>query len=105
MAEGGGYFQNFDSMSTIGLQRIVSTRGMNYLCIGYLASSYVNQSVISNKVEAYSRILKRNPCCVQAGHLVSGYVKQHLPILLVQHLSVGPDAGAALQKGIIIPLF
>jgi len=34
-----------------------------------------------------------------AGHLVSGYVKQHLPIMLVNHLSMENDASKALTKG------
>ena len=34
-----------------------------------------------------------------AGHLVSGYVKQHLPILLVNHLSDGEDVGNGLSNG------
>ncbi|KAL3154847.1 hypothetical protein ABBQ38_011389 [Trebouxia sp. C0009 RCD-2024] len=33
------------------------------------------------------------------GHLVSGYVKQHLPIMLVNHLSMEADASKALTKG------
>ena len=36
---------------------------------------------------------------VLAGHLVSGYVKQHLPILLVNHLSEGEDVGTGLSNG------
>lgn len=38
-------------------------------------------------------------CGVAAGHLVSGYVKQHLPIMLVNHLSMENDASKALSKG------
>ncbi len=38
-------------------------------------------------------------CGVAAGHLVSGYVKQHLPIMLVNHLSMENDASKALTKG------
>ena len=34
-----------------------------------------------------------------AGHLVSGYVKQHLPIMLVNHLSSEADAQKALTRG------
>ena len=30
---------------------------------------------------------------------MSGYVKQHLPILLVNHLSEGEDVGAGLSNG------
>lgn len=40
---------------------------------------------------------KGNLMC--AGHLVSGYVKQHLPILLVNHLSEGEDVGTGLSNG------
>ena len=36
---------------------------------------------------------------LSAGHLVSGYVKQHLPILLVNHLATESDTQAALVKG------
>lgn len=36
-----------------------------------------------------------------AGHLVSGYVKQHLPIMLVNHLSMEADASKALTKGML----
>ncbi|KAG1662755.1 hypothetical protein FOA52_006780 [Chlamydomonas sp. UWO 241] len=36
------------------------------------------------------------------GHLVSGFVKQHLPIMLVHHLATGgPDVCAALTKGFL----
>ncbi|DBA92289.1 TPA: hypothetical protein ACH3X2_003716 [Trebouxia sp. C0005] len=35
------------------------------------------------------------------GHLVSGYVKQHLPIMLVNHLSMENDASKALSKGFL----
>ncbi|KAL3144415.1 hypothetical protein ABBQ32_004163 [Trebouxia sp. C0010 RCD-2024] len=35
------------------------------------------------------------------GHLVSGYVKQHLPIMLVNHLSMEADASKALTKGFL----
>ncbi|KAK9808640.1 hypothetical protein WJX72_001084 [[Myrmecia] bisecta] len=35
------------------------------------------------------------------GHLVSGYVKQHLPIMLVNHLSLEADTKTALQKGFL----
>lgn len=34
-----------------------------------------------------------------AGHLVSGYVKQHLPIILVQHLNQEKDPKRALSNG------
>jgi hypothetical protein len=40
-------------------------------------------------------------CCAapRAGHLVSGFVKQQLPILLVNHLTTNPDPRSALVKG------
>mgnify|MGYP001806935885 CR=1 FL=1 len=34
-----------------------------------------------------------------AGHLVSGYVKQHLPIILVNHLTLEKDVKKALSQG------
>ena len=40
-----------------------------------------------------------DPSLSGAGHLVSGYVKQHLPIMLVNHLSLENDTKVALQKG------
>ena len=33
------------------------------------------------------------------GHLVSGYVKQHLPIILVNHLTTEKDVKKALTQG------
>jgi hypothetical protein len=36
-----------------------------------------------------------------AGHLVSGFVKQHLPILLVQHLTSGSGLKEALTSGFL----
>jgi hypothetical protein len=38
------------------------------------------------------------PC---PGHLVSGFVKQQLPILLVNHLTTNPDPCSALVKGFL----
>lgn len=38
--------------------------------------------------------------CV-AGHLVSGFVKQHLPIILVNHLTSQKDVPKALSAGFI----
>lgn len=35
------------------------------------------------------------------GHLVSGYVKQHLPIILVNHLTTGTDVKKALTSGFV----
>lgn len=35
------------------------------------------------------------------GHLVSGYVKQHLPIILVNHLTTGQDIEKSLTAGFI----
>jgi hypothetical protein len=40
-------------------------------------------------------------CCCAAGHLVSGFVKQHLPILLVQHLTSGLGLKEALTAGFL----
>jgi hypothetical protein len=34
-----------------------------------------------------------------SGHLVSGYVKQHLPIILVNHLTLERDVKKALSQG------
>ena len=34
-----------------------------------------------------------------AGHLVSGYVKQHLPIMLVNHLSMEPEPDTSPHQG------
>lgn len=36
-----------------------------------------------------------------SGHLVSGYVKQHLPIILVNHLTSGKDVKKALTSGFL----
>ncbi len=36
-----------------------------------------------------------------AGHLVSGFVKQHLPILLLNHLSTQPNHRQALSTGFL----
>jgi len=38
---------------------------------------------------------------VHAGHLVSGYVKQHLPIILVNHLTSEKDVKKALTSGFL----
>lgn len=35
------------------------------------------------------------------GHLVSGYLKQHLPIILVNHLTSDVDPKAALTRGFL----
>lgn len=35
------------------------------------------------------------------GHLVSGYVKQHLPIILVNHLTTERDVTKALAQGFV----
>ena len=36
---------------------------------------------------------------IKTGHTISAYVKQHLPIMLVEHLEQeGPDVGKALKK-------
>lgn len=46
-------------------------------------------------------LLLKSACGWSAGHLVSGYVKQHLPIMLVNHLSMEADASKALTKGTV----
>ncbi|GIL82013.1 hypothetical protein Vretifemale_10938 [Volvox reticuliferus] len=43
------------------------------------------------------QIYMAHPCL--AGHLVSGYVKQHLPIILVNHLTLEKDVKKALTQG------
>lgn len=40
-------------------------------------------------------------CQPHAGHLVSGYVKQHLPIILVNHLTTEKDVQRALGQGFV----
>lgn len=37
----------------------------------------------------------------RAGHLVSGYVKQHLPIILVNHLTSDTEVKRALTSGFV----
>ena len=39
--------------------------------------------------------------CVCAGHLVSGYVKQHLPIILVNHMTAEKDVQKTLTSGFL----
>ncbi len=41
------------------------------------------------------------PHAPHAGHLVSGYVKQHLPIILVNHLTSDKDVRRALTSGFV----
>lgn len=38
---------------------------------------------------------------ILSGHLVSGYVKQHLPIILVNHLTTEKDVRKALTSGFV----
>ena len=41
----------------------------------------------------------QNVFVIKTGHTISAYVKQHLPIMLVEHLEQeGPDVGKALKK-------
>jgi hypothetical protein len=40
-------------------------------------------------------------CAPPAGHLVSGFVKQHLPITLVNHLTREREPSSALSAGFL----
>jgi hypothetical protein len=41
------------------------------------------------------------PASPRAGHLVSAFVKQHLPLLLVDHLASGCTPAVALAEGFL----
>lgn len=77
---------SYDECMNVGRKSYLQLSFSSYLFYSEMASSH---SVLT----AYG--------CNGTGHLVSGYVKQHLPIILVNHMTTEKNIQKTLTSGFI----